>query len=492
MYYVYYLRSLSSNESYIGSTKDLKRRVKEHNDGKSFSTKRYRPWQLQYYEAFHEESLARMREHNLKHNGNALRELKKRLTLSSSKKSNKQGGAGFTLIEVIIAVGISVGLLAFVLANYYRGGDDSALNKETSLLMSRIRFAQEEANSGKTFGYCYHFTGTSCTGNGPRVCSNDLLKACPLGTECGPGNSCVNATTSLVCSNDPYRQCSVDGDCANGGTCRYSCDPNNNIARNCCPGGTGLNGVCPTGNETPTGGFVISLACPGGYTKPGGYDETEYPFLTNGASMYGLFAERRTCGSASASAPTLCFPPRQTAALGAFDDTAIGSDGIVSAFTFLWGAPSGSKGQKGDTAQERYVLDPKVVVKDLQLVSQNAVPGATGTGKIFRCTSGDNPGGGTPWRGKTVSTAGNSLVPNNYPLQVAIRFIPPDGRSVMLTDNIAINPPGAGSDPDPNNAWVSADVMLGLVKRPNSDCHVVTMTRAGVVSQRTDADCIFD
>lgn len=83
MYYVYLLLSKIHNQIYIGSTNDLRRRLREHNDGKENSTKRYRPWSLYYYEAYLSENHARMREKRLKHNGNAIRELKKRIGLGS-------------------------------------------------------------------------------------------------------------------------------------------------------------------------------------------------------------------------------------------------------------------------------------------------------------------------------------------------------------------------------------------------------------------------
>ena len=50
MFYVYILKNEIS-EIYFGSTNDLCRRIKEHNSGKSFSTKGHR-WTLVYYEAF--------------------------------------------------------------------------------------------------------------------------------------------------------------------------------------------------------------------------------------------------------------------------------------------------------------------------------------------------------------------------------------------------------------------------------------------------------
>lgn len=66
MFYVYYLKSEKNGEHYIGFTKDLKKRLFEHNQGLNFSTKRYIPWKLIYYEGCLEESDARRREKYLK------------------------------------------------------------------------------------------------------------------------------------------------------------------------------------------------------------------------------------------------------------------------------------------------------------------------------------------------------------------------------------------------------------------------------------------
>jgi len=66
MFYVYILQSKKNGELYIGYTSDLKRRLKEHNQGLNFSTKRYMPWELIYYEACKEESDAKRREKYLK------------------------------------------------------------------------------------------------------------------------------------------------------------------------------------------------------------------------------------------------------------------------------------------------------------------------------------------------------------------------------------------------------------------------------------------
>ncbi|MFA7677206.1 MAG: GIY-YIG nuclease family protein [Candidatus Omnitrophota bacterium] len=43
MYYVYVLQSVNNEYIYVGSTRDLKRRIQEHNHGKSHSTKKYVP-----------------------------------------------------------------------------------------------------------------------------------------------------------------------------------------------------------------------------------------------------------------------------------------------------------------------------------------------------------------------------------------------------------------------------------------------------------------
>jgi len=52
MYYTYILFSKKLNKKYIGSTSDLRSRIKEHNRGKSEFTSKGIPWKLIYYEAF--------------------------------------------------------------------------------------------------------------------------------------------------------------------------------------------------------------------------------------------------------------------------------------------------------------------------------------------------------------------------------------------------------------------------------------------------------
>ncbi len=79
MFYSYVLKSKKDGNLYIGSTNDLKSRLKLHTSGKVFSTKSRLPLELVYYEAYKSEIDARTREHNLKIRSRAYYQLKKRL-----------------------------------------------------------------------------------------------------------------------------------------------------------------------------------------------------------------------------------------------------------------------------------------------------------------------------------------------------------------------------------------------------------------------------
>lgn len=80
MFALYVLKSLKDDDLYIGSTNNLKRRLLEHNSGKVFSTRLRTPFKLVYCELYKSESDARRREHNLKLNGRALGQLKRRIS----------------------------------------------------------------------------------------------------------------------------------------------------------------------------------------------------------------------------------------------------------------------------------------------------------------------------------------------------------------------------------------------------------------------------
>ena len=173
--YMYILQSLRvTDQIYIGSTNDLKKRFKEHNENKVISTKRYSPWNLFYYEAFSQETFARLRESRLKNNGNALIELKKRvgLTTDSNRASPlttfaSKSGKGFTLIELLVVTGVIIVVSGVVLANQNKFGGQVLLQNFAYDVALSIRQAQvyglavARAGSGGTaaFGTSYgiHF-----------------------------------------------------------------------------------------------------------------------------------------------------------------------------------------------------------------------------------------------------------------------------------------------------------------------------------------------
>lgn len=68
MWYLYVLKN-SSNRHYIGITQDKGTRLEKHNSGGVRSTKAYRPWTVDYSEAFETKKEARIREIELKANG---------------------------------------------------------------------------------------------------------------------------------------------------------------------------------------------------------------------------------------------------------------------------------------------------------------------------------------------------------------------------------------------------------------------------------------
>ncbi len=66
MFYTYVLQSQKNGKLYIGYTNDLRKRFKEHNEGKSVYTKGRGPYQIIYYEACINIDDARSRELYLK------------------------------------------------------------------------------------------------------------------------------------------------------------------------------------------------------------------------------------------------------------------------------------------------------------------------------------------------------------------------------------------------------------------------------------------
>jgi len=82
MYYVYLIKSQKDNTVYIGCTEDLRKRLKEHNHGKTKSIKHKVPYDLIYYEAYKIKTDARKREIELKKSSYKKEQLFKRLSNS--------------------------------------------------------------------------------------------------------------------------------------------------------------------------------------------------------------------------------------------------------------------------------------------------------------------------------------------------------------------------------------------------------------------------
>jgi putative endonuclease len=67
VYYVYLIESMGTpGERYIGITADLRRRLEEHNAGRSSHTSKFKPWRLVTYIAFCDRTKAEAFERYLK------------------------------------------------------------------------------------------------------------------------------------------------------------------------------------------------------------------------------------------------------------------------------------------------------------------------------------------------------------------------------------------------------------------------------------------
>ena len=77
MVYLYVIQSMLDKGYYIGITKDIESRLKKHNAGFVFSTKKRKPFLLVHKESFEDYSQARVREKQIKSykGGNSFKEL---------------------------------------------------------------------------------------------------------------------------------------------------------------------------------------------------------------------------------------------------------------------------------------------------------------------------------------------------------------------------------------------------------------------------------
>ena len=65
-FFVYVLRSARTGQFYVGSTKELDARLRQHNHGRTGWTSKFRPWELLYAERFDTRAEAMKRERVLK------------------------------------------------------------------------------------------------------------------------------------------------------------------------------------------------------------------------------------------------------------------------------------------------------------------------------------------------------------------------------------------------------------------------------------------
>ena len=77
MYFIYILESIKCKRRYIGCTKNIDRRLYQHNQGLNLSTKPYRPYKIIYIEEVENKEKAYIREKQLKRykGGKALKKL---------------------------------------------------------------------------------------------------------------------------------------------------------------------------------------------------------------------------------------------------------------------------------------------------------------------------------------------------------------------------------------------------------------------------------
>jgi putative endonuclease len=77
MYYVYILKSQKTGKHYIGSTPNIEKRLNEHNNNWTTSTKGKGPWEMIYSEVFETKTEGLKREKEIKRykGGNSFKNL---------------------------------------------------------------------------------------------------------------------------------------------------------------------------------------------------------------------------------------------------------------------------------------------------------------------------------------------------------------------------------------------------------------------------------
>ncbi len=92
MYIVYLIQNSTDYTLYIGSTKDLKKRLEEHNSRQSKYTKKHKgQWTLIYFEVYRIKKDALIREKRLKSHGSAKYQLMERVKNSLLDPRTEEG-----------------------------------------------------------------------------------------------------------------------------------------------------------------------------------------------------------------------------------------------------------------------------------------------------------------------------------------------------------------------------------------------------------------
>ena len=148
MFYTYVIQRKKDNKWYTGFTPDLRKRFRDHNSNKVFSTKEKGPFKLIYYESCLNEKDAKARERYLK-SGMGKRYLKNRLKRFLSL-------TGFTLIELIAVITILSLVMVLVLPQLDSFTPKTRLKAAARRISHTISWIQNEAiTTGEDYQICY-------------------------------------------------------------------------------------------------------------------------------------------------------------------------------------------------------------------------------------------------------------------------------------------------------------------------------------------------
>ena len=125
MFYVYVLRSDSDAGFYIGFSTNLRVRLRQHQNGESFSTKSRGPWKLIYYEAYTEREDAEGREKFLK-SGAGRRLLRAQLRHYLRVKGFASRGCRTKRRTNVLCVRVAIGERLWLLHRFLDGFEEAA------------------------------------------------------------------------------------------------------------------------------------------------------------------------------------------------------------------------------------------------------------------------------------------------------------------------------------------------------------------------------